>query len=186
MKNKIILGVSLFFRPFIKLFLHKLDSNIIHVTFIKLGGLNKFVTDLGGKNYIVMNNDFIILFINRIPFFIGSYNHLSRMLSGINCIYHVHQLSFNYLSDWEFLKDKKYIITIHDYFYICERFFMLDENFEFCNDDGRCCTDKDIRLYFMNKILLNAKYVIVPDESMLDYLQKYFPNVNFKVIPHGL
>lgn len=186
MKNKAILLVSLFFRPFIKLFLHKLNGNIIHITFIKLGGLNKFVTDLGGKNYIVMNNDFILLFINKIPFFVGNYNHLIRLLGGIDCVYHVHQLSFNYLSDWKFLKDKKYIVTIHDYFYICEKFFMLDENFEFCHDDGRCCNDKDIRLYFMNKILSNADYVIIPDESMLVYLQKYFTTVEFKVIPHGI
>jgi hypothetical protein len=63
---------------------------------------------------------------------------------------------------------------------------MLDENFEFCNDDERCCNDRDIRLYFMNKILLHAEYVVIPDDSMLNYLQKHFPNVDFKVIPHGI
>ncbi len=182
-KEYLIFIFSIVFRPLLPLFIHKLHNSVVHVAFFKMGGLSKFIDSIG--NIIIYSiHDYAILQIQGIPFYLGkkSYTTLNKYMHYIPCIYHVHQLSHDAEDDWEFLRDKVYMITLHDYFWICERFFMLDTNYEFCNRDGRCCTRS---LLPIKMIMTCAKYRVIPDISMKTYLDKFY-NCEFIVIPHGI
>jgi hypothetical protein len=187
-KDYFVIMASIIFRPFLPLFLRRL-SGVIHVAYIKLGGLSKFVDDLciqRDYNLITDVKGFLILYIKGVPFFLGRSYKVSTLqcLNDINCIYHVHQLSHNQHKDWLFLQDKTYIVTIHDYYCVCERFFLLDYNFNYCHLNEECCKDLD-RREWISRILLNASCVIVPDESMIDILSHFY-KVDYTVIPHGI
>ncbi len=184
-KDYLILGSSVIFRPFLFLFMRKLSGSVVHVAFIKLGGLSKYINDLcihRDYNLVTEVKGFIILYIRGVPFFLGRRNKLYHLPT--DCLYHVHQLSKNEYRDALFLIDKNYIVTAHDYYYICERFFMLDPDFQLCELDECCCTNKERRKW-IGQILLNAKVVIVPDASMLDILTRYY-GASWRVIPHGI
>jgi hypothetical protein len=187
-KDYLILGMSVLFRPFLSLFLPKLKGNIIHIAYIKLGGLSKLINDLCAKNdynLVTEVKGFLILYVRGVPFLLGrpSCEKLNYYLGSIDCLYHVHQLSWRLQDEWEFLHDKKYIVSIHDYYWICERFFMLDTQFNFCHNDGRCCTASTDRRKIMSMILLCARYIIIPDESMLKFLPEHR---KYMVISHGI
>lgn len=182
-KEYLILIFSIICRPLLPVCIHKLNHAVVHIAFFKMGGLSKFIDSIG--NIIIYSiHGYVVLQIRGIPFFLGrkSYTTLNKYVHCIPCIYHVHQLSHDAEDDWEFLKDKHYIITIHDYFWICERFFMLDENYIFCNRDMRCCTRSLLPL----KLIMNgAKYRVIPDTSMNNYLDRFYDD-EFIVIPHGV
>ena len=191
-KEYIILIVSLFFKPLLPLFIKKLNNNVVHIAYINLGGLKKTINLLckqSDYNLITEVKGFLVIYIRGVPFLLGKnqYGHavLNKYLHEIKCIYHVHQLSHDIQDNYEFLKDKLYLINIHDYFYICERFFMLDYNFNFCNYNKKCCTNID-RILIIEKLLSKSKYNIIPDDSMLIYLKPIYPKIKFMVISHGI
>lgn len=180
-KDYIILGESIIFRPFLSLFKRKLNGSIVHIAHIKLGGLSKFVDDLcktRDYNLLTTVKGFKILYIRGIPFFLGR-----KAIINEDCFYHVHQLSLNIEEDELFLRDKKYIMTLHDYYVICERFFLLDHEFTSCKN--QCCTNP-FRKFQIGQIMDRALCITIPNESMVEILFMHYGYKEYKVIPHGI
>ena len=128
---------------------------------------------------------------------------LKKLFSLINIDFvHIHHMSHHYFDLIDFLKEKnvQYFVTLHDFYLICPTIVLL-ENGE------RCCVDNEQRncslclkklkeisdKNFINKwrnlsynLLKNAKEIIVPNESAKNIFEKYYKNLDIKVIEHGL
>lgn len=171
-------------KPFI---MRKLkDDLVIHITAVKLGGLSKFVDTLMKPDdvYIKYVRGFYIMVYRNIPILIGSKNYLDIPRG----IIHIHQLDYYPWKFRTFLKDRQYIMTIHDYYYICPRYFMINEEGYRCSsfDCMKCCNVDPIKWKnAMYSILKDAKYVVVPNVTVMKNLVTHFNLNNILVIEHG-
>ncbi len=96
------------------------------------------------------------------------------------------------------------IVSLHDFFYICPTFTMLDSDDRlclYCDNDIKCkaCLAKRLKInngvHYMNKwrhkvahVLQYCQWIIVPSKSAAHTLVKYYPNIKdkLKIIPHGI
>lgn len=106
---------------------------------------------------------------------------------------HIHHI-IGFPCDLEFLtKEKQTIFTIHDYTLLCPRYFLLDKNNSYCKkrQDQKClrCHNRvnySVRNNAVTNILKNVKTLIVPDESIVKEISKYYDIANVKIISHGI
>ena len=90
----------------------------------------------------------------------------------------------------------KTLVTIHDYTFICPRYFLLDINDNICHNysydkcknciEGYTQSNYNLRNESMKRLFENASNVIIPDESILKKLSIIYDCKNVSVIPHGL
>lgn len=94
--------------------------------------------------------------------------------------------------------DAELQIDIHDYKVICPRINLIDKNGVYCSEpdaDGcnLCLAElgndfdvKDIAEWrtMHHQVLRAAEKIWVPDEDVADRLLRYYPDIEFKVMPH--
>ncbi len=114
---------------------------------------------------------------------------------------HVHHLMYQYFDIMDIIQEKKipYMVTLHDFYFVCPTFVLLENNEKYCVDnEKRDCAKclkklKNLDDNFIEKwrelsyrVLKNAELVVTPTESAKEIVQKYFPDVNIKSIEHGV
>lgn len=91
-----------------------------------------------------------------------------------------------------------YLVSVHDFYYICPAIHLINENYHYCNLECKNCesfnidlkenTSKilDIWRNKYEKLLKNSKINIAPSISAVKYYEQVYKNLdNFKVIEHG-
>jgi len=187
-RNYFILFLAYILVPIKPVIMRKLNDGVrIHITAVKLGGLSKFVDNLMRSDdvYILYIRGFYVMVYRNIPVIIGTKNYL-KIPDGI---IHIHQLDYYPWKFKSFLKDRKYIMTIHDYYYICPRYFLINKFGNRCisfNCD-KCCNIDSIKWKMaMYSILKGAVHVIVPNITVKKVLKTHFNLNNIMVIEHGI
>ncbi len=114
---------------------------------------------------------------------------------------HVHHLMYQYFDIMDIIQEKKipYMVTLHDFYFVCPTFVLLENNEKYCVDnEKRDCAKclkklKNLDDNFIEKwrklshqVLKNAELVVTPTDSAKEIVQKYFPDVNIKSIEHGV
>jgi len=143
--------------------------------------------------------------IDRFTIHNGEYkNILEKVLNTFQInIIHIHHLIGHTFDIFDVAKEHNIplLFTIHDYYAICPRINLLDENNIYChhnNNMDKCslCLSKSLNLSykFINqwrshctKAFDKCDEIIVPTQSVIKILSKYYPNINNKshVIEHG-
>ena len=111
-------------------------------------------------------------------------------------VIHIHHI-INFPCDIALLSEKiPTITTIHDYSFMCYRYFLLDNKEKTCTDYSykKCkkCVDYytptmyKVRTESIKQLLMNSKTVIIPDDSILKKMKLIYNCNNIKVIPHAL
>ena len=91
-------------------------------------------------------------------------------------------------------KNIPYLLSVHDFYYICPSIHLINENYQYCNFDCENChsfnidTEEnshkilDIWQKLCYNILKNAKYVIFPSNSAIGFYEDVFNSLdNFKL-----
>ena len=148
--------------------------------------LHQKIYDIGIKtktdNYDVYDYDF--------------YYRIKNIIKILNIdLIHIHHLA-GFPCDLQYIvKDIPTILTIHDYYLICSRYFLIDENDTYCSnkDANKCasCINRKvinlkIRETAIANLLKNVDKIIFPDKSVLKEFKKYFNVNNYQIIPHGI
>ena len=95
----------------------------------------------------------------------------------------------------------QYDYFVHDFFCVCPRYNLLNDDYKYCNDetDANICNDcirnviksndiSDIviwRKLFYN-LLINANSVIAPSMNTVKIINKYYPDLKIKVMEHAI
>lgn len=92
-----------------------------------------------------------------------------------------------------------YILTLTDFFYCCYRINLINAHGQACEgpaEGGRCLTDCPIfaddgdrfknRHQRAHRFLQHARERVAPSEFVADRYRTVFPELNFRVIPHGV
>ena len=106
-------------------------------------------------------------------------------------IIHINHL-INHTFDLAEIANKKripYIVSIHDFYYICPSIHLINENYSYCEFKCKTCKFetilKDWQKYGF-KLLENAYLNIVPSDSVIEIYKSVYPDLNnFKLIKHG-
>ena len=106
-------------------------------------------------------------------------------------IIHINHL-INHTFDLAEIANKKripYIVSIHDFYYICPSIHLINENYSYCEFKCKTCKFetilKDWQKYGL-KLLENAYLNIVPSDSVIEIYKSVYPDLNnFKLIKHG-
>lgn len=122
---------------------------------------------------------------------------LDKLDVDIVHINHLINHSFD-LIDVIIKKNIPYLLSVHDFYYICPSIHLINENCQYCNFDCENChsfnIDKeenshkilDIWQKSCYNILKNAEYVIFPSNSAIGFYDNVFNSLdNFKLIEHG-
>ena len=106
-------------------------------------------------------------------------------------VIHINHL-INHTFDLMGLANKKeipYLLTIHDFYYICPSIHLIDENYNYCEFKCENCKYENILDKWQKhcfKVLKNAYLNIIPSNSAIKRYQSIYPNLtNFKLIEHG-
>lgn len=114
---------------------------------------------------------------------------------------HVHHMLRHYFDLLDILEEKKmpYIVSLHDYYLACPSILMLENGEKLCVDNPNCdcksCLNKLINIdcnllsewrALGHRLLKGAKVVIAPSRSAKENYQKYFKDIDIKVIEHGM
>lgn len=196
--------------------------NIYNLDLTNIGGTTLHLLDLL-KNNDGMINYYIITIINGHYFLIKIEDDLHQKIYDIGIsvkvgnydaydydfyyrvkniikildidIIHIHHIA-GFPCDLEYLiKDVPSVITIHDYFTICSKYFLLDNNNNYCqnknaNKCARCINVNvnsiKIRENAIFNLLKNVNRIIFPDDSVLNEFRKYYKINDYCVIPHGI
>lgn len=164
------------------------DKNcIVYVALIKLGGLNKHVNTLACNQscdvYIFMSNNLVKK--NFITFRVSNPIDVSIQLINPSVI-HLHQINADISMFTSIASTWPTIVTIHDYYYVCPRFFLVDIDGNYCHPKNTCTVDSTWR-YNMSKLLHIVDCIVCPNVSVKQMLVYYFPFIKSKcvIIPHG-
>lgn len=113
---------------------------------------------------------------------------------------HVHHMINHYFDLFEVINEAKipYIISLHDYYFACPNFSLLENNEKCCvgNKNRNCeaCLKnlKNLEGNFArnwrsmtSKVLKGAKRVVVPSNSAKEVFQEFFSSNKFEVVEHG-
>jgi len=131
-------------------------------------------------------------------------DHLAKIIDTFSIeLIHVHHLIGSTLDIFNLAHERNIplFFTIHDYYSICPRTNLIDENLQFCdaeNDLVKCinCLSKSLGLpeEFIREwrtcfedAFAKCDLIIAPSGSVFNILSKYYPlaNVTTKVIDHG-
>jgi hypothetical protein len=165
---------------------------IIYISFINGGGLALHISDLLNN----MNNYEMWLFRskrwiwhvykgNRSVFRYPENMNLLDVINFINPdIIHIHQLSETL---WELphVPWEKCIVTTHDVYYMCPKYFMTEcMGTRFCHP-SLCSKEWREKMHY---ILRTCKKVICPSTAMKDIILFYYPDIEEKIviIEHGI
>lgn len=123
------------------------------------------------------------------------YINIKRLLINLNIdLLHINHI-IDFPSDLQLLsKEFHTITTLHDYTFICPRYFLINEKNKLCNYYLNChkCVkgltemQYKIRHDACQKLLLNSDWVIAPDDSMINEFSKVYKLSNIRIIPHGI
>jgi len=135
------------------------------------------------------------------------YNHeykklMEKVFKIINVDFvHIHHMMHHYFDIVDLIKEKQipYVITLHDFYMICPAFTLLENNEKYCGDNANCDCEKCLKTVknvecniipewrkLTYSVLKDAKEVIVPTDSTREIAKKYFSDIDFKVIEHGV
>ena len=122
---------------------------------------------------------------------------LDKLDVDIVHINHLINHSFD-LIDILIKKNIPYLLSVHDFYYICPSIHLINENYQYCNFGCENChsfnIDKEENSHkILNiwqklcyNILKNAEYVIFPSNSAIGFYDNVFNSLdNFKLIEHG-
>lgn len=113
---------------------------------------------------------------------------------------HVHHIMNQYFDIFDIMKEKNipYIVTLHDFYFVCPTFALLENNEKYCGDnktpDCENCLKKlrNIEGNFIPnwrelsyQALRDAKLLITPSNSTKEIFKKYYPDLSIKTIEHG-
>lgn len=123
------------------------------------------------------------------------YINIKHLLINLNIdLLHINHI-IDFPSDLQLLsKEFHTITTLHDYTFICPRYFLINEKNKLCNyylNCHKCVKDLTemqykIRHDACQKLLLNSDWVIAPDDSMINEFSKVYKLSNIRIIPHGI
>ena len=114
---------------------------------------------------------------------------------------HVHHIMNHYFDIFDIIKEKNipYVVSLHDFYFICPTFVLLENNEKYCGDmdkpDCLSCLKKtkNIEGEFIEhwrklsyKALKNAKQLIAPTNSAIEIFNKYFKDLKIQSIEHGV
>jgi len=114
---------------------------------------------------------------------------------------HVHHLMYQYFDIIDLINEKNipYIVTLHDFYFVCPTFVLLENNEKYCGDKEKPdCLNclKNLRNLdgdfiktwrkLCHNTLKNAKLVITPTNSAKEIVEKYYKDVNIKTVEHGV
>lgn len=137
---------------------------------------------------------------------VNLYNHeykelIKKVFSIVNVDFiHVHHIMNHYFDLFDLIEERKipYMISLHDFYFVCPVFSLLENNEKYCGDNPNCDCKKclknvkniggEILLYWRNlsyKVLSNAEQLVVPSNSTKEIFEKYYKNLDIKVIEHG-
>ena len=128
---------------------------------------------------------------------------LQKLFSVLNIDFvHIHHMANHYFDLPELLIEKKipYLVSLHDFYLICPTIVLLENGKKYCVDnEKRNCEEclqnlKSIESdAFINKwrklaceLLKNAQKVIVPNSSAKEIFNKFYKDLDIKVIEHGM
>ena len=187
-------------------------KKIIHFTHSLGGGTDKYI-----QNVLNQSDAFIIIFsirpnaeiqikcdydTYRLDFVIptNNFDELVNFVDSFNVdLIHINHL-LNLTFDLQKLIDIlqiPFIFTLHDYFSICPRIFLVNTENNYCKEEGisscqQCLsqspmvTDADITLWRQKNKWLFTKslYVICPSIDAYKRIIKYHPNAIYKIVEH--
>ena len=134
-----------------------------------------------------------------------NWNLLLHDLQKLNVQHlHVHHLWGHANPIYTFLKQSRitYDITIHDYYFACPRIHMIHDHSQYCGepDEAGCnaCIEKrghhipqfprDLRIEtwrdLHREVIDGARKIFVPDVSVQERFNRYFPSREYSVRPH--
>lgn len=165
--------------------------------------INPYVVTIINNNYYLVyirnNKQFLYnLGISAYVFQFDAYHYdflkmMEKIIDELQIdLLHIHHF-INFPCDLQLLT-KKYrtIVTLHDYTSICPTYFLIDTDKQYCkyacsNKCLNCCKiiNIDVRKEAMGILLSNSK-VIVPDESVIQEIQKYYNINDYEIIPNGI
>lgn len=114
---------------------------------------------------------------------------------------HVHHMINHYFDLFDVINEAKipYMINLHDYYFVCPNFSLMENNIKCCvsNENRNCdaCLKnlKNLEGNFARnwrsttlKILRNAKKVIAPSNSTKEIYQEFFSSLKIDVVEHGV
>ena len=121
------------------------------------------------------------------------YNMINKLIDDLYIdIVHIEHFR-NFPCDLQYISKKaKVILSLHDYYILCPRNFLLDTNNELCNNpissDCFIC-EKLIDIQTRNNAITNlvnsAEIVTAPDRSVIEKVGKYYNIKNSIIIPNG-
>lgn len=114
---------------------------------------------------------------------------------------HVHHVMYHYFDIFDIIKGKNipYIVSLHDFYFVCPNYVLLENNEKYCGDieNPNCneCLKKTRKIEggFVDtwrkvayKSLKDAKQLIAPTESAKEIFNKYYKDLKITVIEHGM
>lgn len=139
--------------------------------------------------------------------FVMTYNYeyrkiVEKLFNYVNIDFvHVHHIMNQYFDMFDVIKEKNipYIVSLHDFYFICPTFALLENDEKYCGDnEKRDCLNclkkiKNIDGEFIETwrniaydALKDAKQLIAPTKSTMNIYNHHFKNLNIKVIEHGV
>ena len=124
------------------------------------------------------------------------YEKINDLITNLQIdIIHIHHI-INFPCDLSMIcKKVKTIVTLHDYSIVCPRYFLINSKDIVCDGPEltKCSKCKCVsqfklktRKEAISNLLNNASSVIFPDDSLLNYIKKYYDIKNSVIIPHGM
>lgn len=115
-------------------------------------------------------------------------------------VHHIQRLSFD-IFDLAHKLNIPLILTLHDFYMLCPEINFVDENGKYCGvkksrDCDSCLSKQKIIAptvkYIDNwrnkcyQALRKCNEIIVPSKSCKEYFEKFYPDLNINIIPHGI
>jgi len=180
-------------RPIYTLYFNKYKSSISFNIFFEEEKVSfEFPCQLSIDPYLSQNTDFLNLFT-----FIDTYFQPS--------IVHIHHLiNLPIIDVSQVLRQEKipYLISIHDYYFLCPSYNLIDYQGSFCYEfkNEKYCQECSHHLFLQGKdlkkkwsdicgeLLHNSKSIICPSEVSASYVSREYTSVSdkIKVIRHGI
>jgi GT2 family glycosyltransferase/uncharacterized membrane-anchored protein YhcB (DUF1043 family) len=129
-------------------------------------------------------------------------NLIKKVLKIVNVnLVHVHHMINHYFDLFDVINEAKipYIINLHDYYFACPNFSLVENNEKCCvGNVNRNCDNclknlKNLEGNFArnwrsmtSKVLSRAKRVIVPSNSAKEVYSEFFPSLKIDVVEHGV
>ncbi len=123
---------------------------------------------------------------------------LSKLNISLVHINHLINHSFD-LIDVITKKSIPFLLSLHDFYYICPSIHLVDKNYQYCGFECENCggisrddtlSNNDILekwRKFSKDLLDKSSYNIAPTQSVIDLYKEIFPEIdNFKLIEHGV